>query len=229
MSQGKCCCFANGGNPAASRNRVVPPLAWAALAAVLLGGPAAARAAVTLTDPPSTPWTYSNTSGSQALSQSFTVSPGADVLVVEIGMYDSSKTDTLAFSFGSQSFTATPVQQVSGNGGNYLYSDIYYLYNPNPGTNSISFTLPSTAAECAYNAFTLSGANTGIAPISGGNDVGNGATTNSVTLSGTSALSAGSFAAVDYSIRTYRSTYPGNPSYHTNLSATSGAAKLVRL
>ena len=83
-----------------------------------------------------------------------------------------------------------------------MYSDIYYLYNPNPGTNSISFTLPSSAAECAYNAFTLSGANTGIAPISGGNDVTTGAATNSVTLSGTSALSAGSFAAVDYSMAT---------------------------
>ena len=91
MSQGKCCCFANGGNPAASRNCVLPPLAWAALAAVLLGGPAAARAAVTLTDTASFA-SYWNTGGTQALGiPSFNVSSGADVLVVEVGMSDTSK------------------------------------------------------------------------------------------------------------------------------------------
>ena len=106
----------------------------AALAAVLLGGPAAAPAAVTLTDTTSVA-TFEEFDDGQALGESFTVSPGADVLVVEVGMSDSVKTDDLALSYGTQSFTSA-IQQISSNSGNYMYSDIYYLDNPSPASAS---------------------------------------------------------------------------------------------
>ncbi len=149
------------------------------------------------------------------MSQSFPLSSSADVLVVELGLNDSSGTDNITLSYGSQTFSRA-IQQVSTNSA-YIYSDIYYLDNP-AFFGSISFTLPATVSEYAFNAFSLSGADTTIAPVTRGNDVTTKTASNSVSLPG---VYAGSLAAVDYSIASRGGTFVSNPAA---LLATSGTA-----
>ena len=106
---------------------------------------------------------------------SFTVSPAANVLIVEVGTRGvNGSADTI--TYGGQTLTlATQFPSV-----NTVFRDsaIYYLYNPTPGTATLTGTFsPTGISDYVLSAFTLGGVNTAIAPITAGADGQTSATT----------------------------------------------------
>ncbi len=203
MSRTNSCSLANvRGLPMPTNGvlRQVPrALGLAALAMILLGGPSAARAGIVIQDglqqsPLIGPAPATATDVVLSGSEPFTVTPGASVLVVQYGEF--------AQNLGT--VQANPVIQWNGqtltlgslavtNTQTYNYSEVYYLYNPTPGSGSI--TLSGSGRSAAFGAFTLAGVNTGILPTA----LGAYAASPSLTLSNTTVQ--GSFAAIAESAR----------------------------
>jgi fibronectin type 3 domain-containing protein len=108
------------------------------------------------------------TTASSPISVNITVTPRASVLVVNL--FDRNNVATLAspasLAWGSQ--TLTRVVAVNNGAGTWADSDIYYLINPTPGTGTITATDTSggTVSAMTMQAFTLSGVDTTIPPIS---------------------------------------------------------------
>ena len=131
-----------------------------ALATVLLVAPA--RAQIALQDGSTN--TVFHASGGAA-STNFTVTAGASVLVVELFDKGASAAgaEPASLSWGSQ----TIIKAVSEPATSSTFRDctVYYLYNPTPGTQTISATVTGASAE--LQVFTLSGVNTALPPLVG--------------------------------------------------------------
>ena len=180
------------------------------------GSPESAAAAISIVDNAITPISSANNPTTFSIP-SFTVSSGADVLIVEVGTRGvSGSADTITYA--GQTLTLA-VQQPSIN---TIFRDsaIYYLYNPTPGTAAISGQFsPTGITDYVLSAFTLCGVNTGIAPITTGADGQTSATT-TATLTAAQAANviAGSFAAMEQTLNsgsgpfTYSATAGGNAS-----------------
>ena len=151
--------------------KITLPVLAALLLLLLSSGQA--RAQIALQDG-STAITYSATA---TVSKSVSVTAGASVLVVLVEAHNSgaiigSLPATLAW--GGQTLSRG-IQEDSGAVADRAEA-IYYLYNPTPGTNTISVTVTGTDATWIA-AYTLNGVNTSINPLSGGApDNFNGAT-----------------------------------------------------
>ena len=135
--------------------------------------------------------------GPTSISTNFTVTSGASVLVVSL--YDqnnvSSDTTPSTLAWGSQTLS----KAVGENNGRSLYadSDVYYLFNPTSGTNTITATASGgTNYAMAMQVYTLSGVNTGVAPVTYGTNIAFG-TNGSVALS--SSTPVGAWAALSFS------------------------------
>jgi fibronectin-binding autotransporter adhesin len=148
---------------------------------------------------------------------SFTVSPAANVLIVEVGTRGvNNSADTI--TFGGQTLTlATQFPSV-----NTVFRDsaIYYLYNPTPGTATLGGTFsPTGISDYVLSAFTLGGVNTAIAPITAGADgQANASTTATLTAAQAANVVDGSFAVMEQTLNggttpfTYSATASGTAS-----------------
>ena len=186
----------------------------------------AVSAAITVVDT-SSGTTGNNTTGSSSNqtdypisgSLPFTVSSGADAIVVQYSEFAQNNTGLDAnpiIEWNGVPLTKGIVQ-LSVNS-SYVYADIFYLMNPTAGAGSL--TVSGSGRTYTLGAFTLSGVNTAIAPTCVGQD-STSEFVSSVTLSSTTA--AGSFAAVAEGFRT--ATYYRGPSTNFTLTAsTSGPA-----
>ena len=175
-----------------------------------------AQAAITIVDSAITP--ISNGANPTSFSiASFTVSSDADVLVVEVGTRGvNGSADTI--TFGSQ--TLTLATQFPSAQTVFRDSAIYYLYNPTPGTATLSGTFsPTGISDYVLSAFTLGGVNTAIAPITAGADGQTSAsTTATLTAAQAANVVAGSIAILEQTLNTgttpftYSATAAGNAS-----------------
>ena len=119
--------------------------------------------------------------GSTTVSKNnFTVTAGASVLVVSLVDRNNSSVNggpaTLTWNGGAPQ-TLTQVVSVNGNGSTWAWANIYYLFNPTPGTATITATDASgnTPSVMAIQAYTLNGVDTSVAPVPytiNGNPVG---------------------------------------------------------
>ena len=133
--------------PTNGAGRQVPRvLGLAALAMILLGGPNAARAAITIQDglqqsPLIGPSPSTSTDVALSGSEPFTVTLGASVLVVQYGEFaqnlGTAQADPLIQWNGQ---TLTQGSLTVTNSQTYNYSEVYYLYNPTPGSGSVTLS-----------------------------------------------------------------------------------------
>ncbi len=106
----------------------------------------------------------------------FTVTPGASLLVVPVyvqysnGLTTPTDLSPATLAWGGQTLTKAFAQTNSGSGKPPANCVTYYLFNPIPGTHSISFTDTSGKPvwELGINAYTLNNVDTTIAPVAGG-------------------------------------------------------------
>lgn len=194
----------------------LPWLSWALALMVLTVINTRTRGAISVVDAAITPIASANNPTNFTIS-SFTVSPTANVLIVEVGTRGvSGSADTITFG-GQTLLLAVQVPSV-----NTVFRDsaIYYLYNPTPGTGAISGTFsPTGISDYVISAFTLGGVNTSIAPITTGAD-GQTAAATTATLPAAQAANvvAGSFAVMEQTLNggtgpfTYSATAGGSAS-----------------
>ncbi len=151
-------------------------------ALALLARPAGA--AISLQDG-STAITYA---ASTAISQPFTVTAGASVLMVMETDKGTSAVAPASLAYGSQTLTQAVTTSTATT---YRNVSIFYLFNPAPGTTNI--TGMASNASVWLSAYTLSGVHTGVTPLTG-SVVSGGATgvTNSVA-----GVAASSWAAMN--------------------------------
>jgi hypothetical protein len=184
--------------------------------------------------------------GSDFLSQSFMVSSSADVLVVNI--YDRNQilqgagigTEPSSLSWGSQSINRVIAQ--NNDTSHYGDSDIFVLYNPTPGMQTITFTDsqtsgggPTGVSGLAMQVYDLSGVDTTVAPVTFG--VGNSDITGQALNLPVTTTMAGAWADVVVSSGDGASGFPtadtitsssGTPSYQwvlANQSALFGGVQ----
>ncbi|HUZ06612.1 MAG TPA: immunoglobulin domain-containing protein, partial [Candidatus Paceibacterota bacterium] len=125
-------------------------------ALTLLAGPA--KAAVALQDG-STTITYT---AATAISQPFTVTAGASVLVVLETDRGNSATAPASLSYGSQTLVRAVTTSTTTV---YRNVSIFYLFNPAPGTQNITGT--ANNASVWLSAYTLNGVDTNSPPLTG--------------------------------------------------------------
>ena len=108
-----------------------------------------------------------------SISKPFVVTPGASALVVLVmDQYTNSNASSTSnvdltpatLAWGSQTLTKAIAVE---NARPMAFYDVYYLYNPTPGSNNITFTDTSGLAVWCLDlqAFSLVNVNTGVAPI----------------------------------------------------------------
>ena len=157
------------------------------------------------------------------LSEPFTVNPNSDVIVVQLSNFLDTgyqavngggiPTINWITSSGTQTLLPAAVQQSAANA--FIWADDYYWYNPTLGSGTI--TVAVEGRYIGVGAFTLSGVNTGILPVSYGHD---GTTGSSSSITTSASTVAGSYAAVDAG---YRSN---NPSTQTVTVPATGVAQV---
>jgi hypothetical protein len=135
--------------------------------------------------------------GPTSVTNTFTVTPGASVLVVSTYVQNNAGSDVAPSisAWGSQAFT-----QIAGEfnaRSTYASSDIFWITNPAPGMHSIIATDMSggTVTAMAMQVYTLNGVDTTVNPLFFGANQAFGAS-KSVTLTG---ISTGSWAALSFS------------------------------
>ncbi|HWD91752.1 MAG TPA: YDG domain-containing protein [Verrucomicrobiae bacterium] len=165
-----------------------------ASAGALLGGSAGAQ--VILQDGSLT--AIAKNDGPTSVTNTFTVTAGAGVLVVETYVQNNVGSDvppTLS-TWGSQNFSYIGGEFNARS--TYASSDIFYIVNPAPGTHDIVVTDTSggTVTAMAMQAYTLNGVDTNTAPVFVGANQAFG-TSKSVVLSGVPA--GGAWAAFSFS------------------------------
>ena len=115
----------------------------------------------------------------------FVVTANASVLVVSV--YERGEavaTDVLTNTMGWGSQTLTKAAAQYNGNATYAQTDVYYLFNPLPGTNDLICTDGGTATPNAMvmQAYTLNGVNTGILPVGYGSDAGGSTTASSTSV-----------------------------------------------
>jgi len=151
------------------------------------------------------------------------VTAGASVLVVSLVDRNNSSANSGPASLtwnGGAAQTLTRIVSVNGNGSTWAWANIYYLFNPTPGTATITATDTSgnTPSAMTIQAYTLSGVDATVSPVP---YTGNGNPVNSVTVTLGSGTPMLGWAAVCASY----GTTAGNG---FQLSATGGALNYTR-
>jgi alpha-D-xyloside xylohydrolase len=164
--------------------------------------------------------------GNSVTLPSFTVTPGADVLVVLVEDKGASavNSEPATLAWGSQTILLAVAQD---NPATALRGEsIYYLFNPTPGTNSITATVANSPASVDMTAYTLSGVNTNVPPLTGSG----GDSTAGITLN-VPGVAAGSCAAFN---ATWAAATPnptvtgtGGTTTITNVTVNDGQATTV--
>jgi len=127
--------------------------------------------------------------GSTSISTTLTITPGASVLVVSLFDRDNQSTNNSPSSLtwtapGYAAQTITRAVSENNAGSAYADCDIFYLFNPNPGTATITATDTSgnTPSAMTMQVYTLNGVDNTVAPVTYGAHNGS-ATSVAVTLS----------------------------------------------
>lgn len=129
---------------------------------------------------------------------SFTVTPGASVLIVNVFTRDNQTADALPATLPWGSQTLTKIASVNNGNSTWAWSEIYYLNNPDPITQDITISETPSSQAMTLQVFTLAGTDTAFPPVP--YTVRNAsATTVTANLAGTP---AGSWAAVSSSYGT---------------------------
>ncbi len=164
------------------------------LVLLVMLGLAAQRSAAAIAVADSTGGSVTN--GSLTISQAFTVTSG-NVLVVNLsyrGVNNQYPIGPSTLSWGAQ--TLTRVAQVGNTASKGYGSAVYYLWNPTPGSDNISGSLPSTNSLMSIiSAFTLTGVDTNVSPIIATN-IDNGTVNSSITTSTATNVPLGGFASL---------------------------------
>ncbi len=151
-----------------------------------------AQAAIAIQD--GNPLTYTYTA-SGAINKSFTVTPGASVLVVLVEDRSVNNAEPATINWlGGQ--TLTRDVQSSGIPSTTRGLAMYHLYNPTPGTTNIVATVTGASGNWV-TAYTLSGVDTTIAPIVAGATSGSTSTTTTALNINVQGVPAGAWAAVN--------------------------------
>ena len=149
----------------------------------------ALSAPIGIVDNAGAPW-LGYTTGVMKMSETTTVSPGADVLVVNVMTYGNASWTNFTLSVSGTNLTmATQDIGRSDPLGHAVDTAIFYLDNPPVGTITLSGTLGS-ASDAMLNHFTLGGVNPSIPPVVGSANAGASAV-GSITLT-----SSGGFADI---------------------------------
>jgi hypothetical protein len=168
-----------------------------------------------------------NGAGGNSISDSFTVSTGMNVDALVVGVYDRNQSlsgngsggstgglDPLSLAWGSQTIGRVVYQNNLSS--HYGDSIIYVLYNPNPGTQTITFTdtTTQTPSDLSMQIYDLSGVDTTVAPavFSVGN--ANIDPTHMLPLN-VSATTAGAWASLVASAGDSGSGFPTSDTYST--------------
>ena len=129
-----------------------------------------------------------------AISQSFAVTAGANVIVVTLAERGARLSEPATLTWNGQTLNRTV--QTAYNNGNQRSLAIYYLFNPNPGTANITGTMTGATSDIWLTAYTLTGVNTTVAPMAGDVNTGtDGTGVYSLTMNLTG-ITSGSWAAV---------------------------------
>ena len=156
--------------------------------------------------------------GSTTISMNFTVTTGASVLVVSLFDRDAQSTNNSPASltwtapgYGAQTISRAVSENNAGS--TYADSDIYYLFNPNPGTANLTATDNSgnTPSAMTMQAYTLRGVDTTVAPVT---YAANNANATSVAATLSSHTPVGAWAVVNSSYGTF--------GYPLNVTSSSG-------
>jgi hypothetical protein len=156
------------------------------------------------------------TASGTAISKSFTVTPGASVLVVILEDRGASYPEPATLTWNGQ-VLVRDVQSLA-NVVTVRCLAIYHLYNPNPGTANITGTMGANVSSCWLTAYTLSGADTTVAPLIAKADTGTSTTSTDLSANVNGVL-AGSWAAVASCLGTLGNT--------ATISGTGGTATTV--
>ena len=188
-----------------------------AVAGLLLCGNA--RAAITVHDG-SLMNIRQQTNGSSSISTNFTVTSGASVLVVSLYDQNNVSTDKSPSSLTWGSQTLTKIIGENNSRSTYADSDIFYLFNPNPGTQTITATdtSGSNVLAMAIQVYTLSGVNTSVSPVANATNAAY-ATNSLVTLSSSTPAGAWAVVSANYG-------YNGNGNYLLSTSGTTNYAQV---
>ena len=126
---------------------------------------------ITVTDT-GTVWSTNN---GTAISNPFTVSPSANVLVVNVNWRASNiNASTLppVLTYNGVALTQAANAYDTG-GGNWANAAVYYIYNPTTGANPLALSFPQGGIiDYAVDAFTLGGADTAYHPETSGGTAG---------------------------------------------------------
>ncbi len=189
----------NPNQPFTSRPKVVwSRMRWSTMLAVALVGfwfCDNASANIALQDGSTAVTTSASTSVSV---NNFTVTPGASVLIVTLVDRNNSSANGGPASLtwnGGTAQVITRVVSVNGANSTWAWADIYYLFNPTPGTATITATDTSgnTPSAMTIQAFTLSGVDPAVSPVP---YTANNASANSVSVNLGSGTPAFGWAAV---------------------------------
>ncbi|MGA3266195.1 MAG: glycoside hydrolase family 9 protein [Verrucomicrobiota bacterium] len=144
--------------------------------------------------------TGSGSAANAKISLNFTVSPGASVLVVELWDRDAQDVaPSPSFLTWSNATTSTTqaltlaVGQVTATS-TYSWCNLYYLFNPTPGTGTVSGTDANGASvqNQTMMVFDLSGVNTAVPPATNST----AATATTLSVNSPDSTVSGSFAAM---------------------------------
>ncbi len=119
------------------------------------------------------PLTITHATGT-AISKSFTVTAGAKVMVVILEERGARLSEPATLTWNGQTLNRT-VQTAYNTGVNRSLA-IYHLFNPNVGTANITGTMTGAASDTWLTAYSLTGVDTNIAPMTGSADTGTDAT-----------------------------------------------------
>ncbi len=119
------------------------------------------------------PLTITHATGT-AINQPFTVTAGANVMVVTLAERGARLSEPATLTWNGQTLNRTV--QTAYNNGVQRSLAIYYLFNPNPGTANITGTMTGASTDTWLTAYTLTGVNTASAPIPGDVNTGTDAT-----------------------------------------------------
>jgi hypothetical protein len=130
---------------------------------------------------------------STSISQPFSVTAGANVLVVTLLEKTSVAAGITPAALSWNGQTLTCAVRTIDTGSIYREAAIYYIYNPTPGTANITGTLGGTPVCTYLQAYSLSRVNTNLIPVTG---MANSTSGTSSYLTFTANVAANSWAAV---------------------------------
>jgi lysophospholipase L1-like esterase len=137
------------------------------------------------------------------ISQSFTTTAGAKVMVVCLEDRGANLTEPSTLAWGSQTLTLDV--QTAYTTGNARSLAIYHLYNPTASTATITGSLGAAVSDIWVTAYTLNGVDTTIAPITGSTNTGNNTSgvTSLAIIPNLTGVVSGSWASVSSEFANY--------------------------